>query len=65
MAYHDTHCPCGDSKERDTMLCGKCDTAFADRPEMAGFKASFGTFEYRRSCAISLLSMARRRKGRL
>ena len=37
MSYEDTNCPCGDNKERDTMLCATCMETFKDRREMKTF----------------------------
>lgn len=60
MAYADKHCNCGRSKDYDTMLCSACEDAFADRPEMRIFRSG-ASREVRRSAAITLLAMSRRR----
>ena len=65
MSYEDTNCPCGDNKERDTMLCGTCMEAFKDRREMKTFLDGNEPVEYRRHAAIILLALARGRKRNL
>lgn len=61
MSYEDTHCPCGDKKPTDTMLCDACVEAFKDRKEMATYNSS-EPVEYRRHAAMILLALARGRK---
>ena len=66
MSYEDTHCPCGESKPRETMLCDGCNTAFADRTEMKMFKdTEHCPTGSRRYAAINLLALARKRKRQL
>lgn len=43
------------------MLCGACETAFGERPEMKTYKDATVRVDWRRSSAISLLALARRR----
>lgn len=63
MAYEDTCCPCGGKKERETMLCTPCVEHLSERPEMKAFRDSTNfTVQHRRSCAIALITLARRRK---
>jgi hypothetical protein len=62
MAWEDTNCPCGDRKERETMLCTGCEASFASHPAMATFKDLASKQSWRRSSAIQLCAMARRRK---
>lgn len=61
MSYDDTHCPCGDKKLPDTMLCDACVTFLKDRREMTTLNSA-EPVEYRRQAAIILLSLARGRK---
>lgn len=65
MAYEDTNCPCGGKKERETMLCADCQTAFADNVQMKILRDASALFEWKRSSAIALLSLARRRNRNL
>lgn len=62
MAFEDTHCPCGDSKERETMLCAKCEECFAATTESAVLRRDDYALELKRSAAIRLLNLARKRK---
>lgn len=61
MSYENSKCPCGGRKLTDTMLCDDCEKAVAgtfDRREMDDPKAPR---DVRRSAAIRLLAVARRR----
>ena len=62
MSYEDTNCPCGDAKERETMLCKHCEEYFAQTTELATLKTLHWPIEAKRVAAVRLLSMARRRK---
>lgn len=63
MAYDDMTCPCGDTKMRETMLCLACEKHFDEHPEMTVFRDDVRyTVNSRRSAAIVILSLARRRK---
>jgi hypothetical protein len=62
MSYEDTNCPCGDKKERETMICQQCETTFASTTEVAALKIPDWPFEAKRCAAIRLLAMCRRRK---
>lgn len=62
MSYEGTTCPCGDKKERDTMLCGTCMRTFASHSAMATFQDDKQDAEVRRNAAIVLLTLARGRK---
>ena len=63
MAYDDMICPCGDTKMRETMLCLACEKQFEGHPEMTVFRDDVRyTVNSRRSAAIVILSLARRRK---
>jgi hypothetical protein len=62
MAYEDDNCVCGGKKDRETMLCAECQQAFAAAPEMKHYQDPALRISFRRSCAIALLAMARRRK---
>lgn len=64
MSYENTHCPCGNSKPPDTMLCDACMADLKDRPEMATF-LSDDLVELRRNAALILLALARGRKRRM
>ena len=61
MSYDNTKCPCGGKKPTDTMLCADCNTWLADDREMKTFRDGNAPVLWRRSAAISLLSMARKR----
>lgn len=65
MSYENTKCPCGGTKERETMLCADCEEYLADRKEMKVYRDIQHPLEYRRSAAIILilLSMVRKRKS--
>lgn len=65
MSYEDTNCPCGDKKERDTMLCQMCMETFKDRREMKTFLDGNEPVEYRRHAASILLALSRGRKRNL
>jgi len=62
MSYSDEKCPCGGKKQRDTMICADCETAFAERHEMTRYKDETVAIDLRRHAAIILLSLARGRK---
>lgn len=63
MSWEDTKCPCGGRKERETLLCGECETHLSGTMEMRAYKRpELGPME-RRWAVIRLLSMARRRKA--
>ena len=64
MSYENTNCPCGGKKERETLICAKCEETFADTYELRVVKEATADICYRRSSAIKLLSMARRRNRR-
>lgn len=64
MAYDDTHCPCGGHKARETMLCDPCEQHLADRTENSIRHDSKTTWEQRRSAAIRLIALARKRTAR-
>lgn len=59
MSYEDTNCPCGGKKERDTMLCDRCESDLAQHPSMPVFKNLENALESRRHAAIVLLSLSR------
>lgn len=61
MSYEDTRCPCGDRKERETMLCGGCVRAFADRGELADYQDKSKPLDWRRNSALVLLALAKKR----
>ena len=65
MSYEDTNCPCGDKKERDTMLCQTCMETFKYRREMKTFLDGNEPVEYRRHAATILLALSRGRKRNL
>lgn len=65
MSWDDTRCPCGDRKERETLLCPACREQFKNTIEMKVFSAIVPRVDNRaerRAAAIRLLAMARRRK---
>jgi hypothetical protein len=64
MSYEDTHCPCGDRKPTDTMLCDVCLADLAARREMMIFKDGTQDMESRRHAASILLTLSRSRKRR-
>lgn len=71
MSYEDTRCPCGGTKDRDTMLCQVCESDLAGHNSMKVFRNEDGSWnvEARRHAAIILcaesatLGRTRRRKG--
>ncbi len=66
MTYDDTHCPCGGTKLRETMLCGECETALAAETTMKMFRdTEHCPTGSRRSAAITLLGLARKRRRQL
>lgn len=62
MSWEDTSCPCGGRKDRETMLCVECQTQFKDRPETKELNSDQLSFSQKRSSAIALLALARRRR---
>ena len=62
MSYENNKCPCGERKERETMLCADCERDFASTIELAAYRDETGPTGVRRHAAIKLLAMARRRK---
>lgn len=63
MAYDDTNCPCGEQKERQTLICKHCESAFRNTIEYKGYANERINTRMRRGCAIRLLSMSRQRKS--
>lgn len=61
MSYEDTHCPCGGKKPTDTMLCDLCVDYLKDRREMKEMSDITLRVDYRRSAAVILIALARRR----
>lgn len=63
MSWENTDCPCGGKKERETMLCPDCVAHFQkERPSLFDYLDTRRPLESRRSSAIILCSLARRRK---
>jgi hypothetical protein len=68
MSYENNQCVCGGRKERETMLCADCISHISQTPDarlLAGYKEASFRLEQRRSMAIRLLSVARRRNKAL
>jgi hypothetical protein len=68
MSYENTDCPCGGKKDRETLICNACALHIfesTDRFELDHWQDGSFTKEARRSMAIRLLTMARRRTRRL
>jgi hypothetical protein len=61
MSFQDNKCPCGGKKPNGTMLCDSCEAEFSGTFEMKVLKDATNDFTQRRSSAIKLLTMARRR----
>ena len=61
MSWEGTVCACGNHKERETLLCGDCEGAFMDTPEMRMYLHPGSRWQARRNAAIVLLALARRR----
>jgi len=61
MAYEDTKCPCGGQKLRETMLCDTCEAHLADRFEHKTMHDPNASWESRRSAAVRLIGLARKR----
>jgi hypothetical protein len=62
MSFENRDCPCGLSKEPETMLCTQCHDAFEERPEMRTFNDAHSPRDLRRQAAIILCTLARRRR---
>lgn len=62
MAFDDMRCPCGGTKMSETMLCLECEAAFTGTLDSKDFHDSRLSVDFRRTAAIKLLAMARRRK---
>jgi hypothetical protein len=65
MSYDNTKCPCGGTKQTETMLCPECCAAFWNRHEMTDYQNGALSVQVRRQAAITLLAMARGRKRRM
>lgn len=65
MAFQDTHCPCGGTKERETLICTDCCQHFTGTLELATYLETSWPRDSRRTAAIRLLSMARKRSRKL
>ena len=61
MSYENTACPCGQKKERETMICAGCRETFSGTSYLKTSEDGTLSWEARRSAAITLLAMARRR----
>lgn len=62
MSYENTKCPCGDRKEGGTMICETCDELLKPTVEHAAWMNEKLSMHTRRSAAIKVLAMSRRRK---
>jgi hypothetical protein len=65
MSYENTECPCGGTKERETIICQACRLQFAEAIELDAMDNLKFPMETRRSAAIRVLAMARKRNKRL
>ena len=65
MSYENTKCPCGGTKQTETMFCRECNAAFWDNRLMVDYQNGALAVGYRRSAAIALLALARGRKRRV
>lgn len=65
MSFENTQCPCGGTKERETLICRDCLTQFTGSMELAIYQQHDGRTESRRAAAIRLLAMARKRQRKL
>lgn len=63
MSYEDTNCPCGGTKDRQTMLCPACREAFNDRREMTEYTDVHLPVAFRRQAALVLVTLARGRRA--
>jgi hypothetical protein len=64
QCWEGTICPCGGKKERETMLCAACVEHFQkERPSLFDYLDVRVPLEARRSSAIILCSLARKRKA--
>ena len=61
MSFQDNKCPCGGKKSNGTMLCDVCEIEFLKSFEFRILKDSNSDFTQRRSTAIRLLAMSRKR----
>lgn len=62
MSYADTNCACGGRKLTDSLLCAKCEASFATTDDLATYRDERASVVLRRTAAIRLLALARRRR---
>lgn len=61
MSFENTDCPCGGTKERETLICPECSQYLKDHPAMKSMNNGNNSVESRRHAAIVILSCARGR----
>ena len=62
-SWEGTVCPCGGSKERETMLCPDCVVHFQkERPSLFDYLDTSRPLDWRRSSAVILVTLARGRR---
>lgn len=63
MSWENTRCPCGGTKDRDTMLCTACEQAVAGSFDFTRMHDTTAHLSERRSAAVRVLAAARRRNN--
>ena len=61
MSFENTACPCGGTKERETMICPACSDYLKDHPAMKSMNNEKASVESRRHAAIVIVTCARAR----
>ncbi len=61
MSWENTQCPCGEKKLTDTMLCPACEAHVGQSYDRKLMDDPAAHFDARRSAAIRVLQVARRR----
>lgn len=61
-SFDGTTCRCGERKLSQTLICAQCESAFEGHPDFKTYSDETYTKNARRSSAILLLAMAKRRK---
>lgn len=63
MSYDNRNCVCGGKKPTDTMLCDDCNAWLENDRDMKTFRDGTQPVWHRRSAAIKLLSLCRKRNN--
>ena len=62
MSYENNSCPCGGNKQPQTMICQECRDHLAGNRDLAAIDDITQSIESRRTSAIRILSLSRKRK---